>query len=172
MDFPTLQWHKITTINIAISFLVVKVGGNKTHTTFNISRNNTNGITTQSTNWIILTEQWHHGGYCALRMISNKPPIIPDSSSITFFGGDMGCHSTNATSNITSSNLIILPPNIWLIIGTFLVWITHGNISLLLDNTKSQPSIQPSTFLEVRWLILGPIPPLTYPSATAKKELS
>ena len=75
--FPTLRWHKTTTINPKINFLGGKVGGPRTRTAFDITVTNTKCRKTPGTNWIIPNVLWIHGGSFVMTLIWPKSPIIP-----------------------------------------------------------------------------------------------
>ena len=62
---PTLIWHKITTINTRIKFLVVNVDGPRNHTKFTISITNTIWRTTKSTKFITHNQILCHMGCCS-----------------------------------------------------------------------------------------------------------
>ena len=107
---PTQRWQKITTIKPTINFLGGKVGGPRTHTTFNITGCDTKWITTRRTRWLVLTELWHHVGYYEITLRRPKPHTIPVSAKIDFLGGEVGGTRNNTTSTITINTKRILPP--------------------------------------------------------------
>ena len=100
---PTPIWHKITTINPTIIFMVGEMDGPRTQITFTTTICNTKWITTCIIIWINPTQLWYHWGIYAINMGCLKPPIMPVCTQINFMGVEVGGPITNTTYIINRS---------------------------------------------------------------------
>ena len=137
---PTPRRHKIAKINAIINFLIGKVCGTRTHTTFTITITKTNWriniIWINPTKWLLY---WR---WCSLMLRRKKLQIMPVSEKNIFLGGQVDFTSSNTTSTIAISIKMILPLNIRQRTGPDFVWVNHGWIIPTLIQKKLSPSIQ------------------------------